>query len=294
MIFLASGNRARAEEVWRELEQLASRTHDASALLWLLVAEELRAKLDGELERVAAARARIINRADELGISAFGRLTAQQVSFRPLLYLGRGEEALAELPEAERLAGTQVFSSTVRFGWGTLCLAYMGRLVEAQARLSEYCRELNLSAAEDETPSIILATLLELAVLVKDQQAASVLVKRLFGTVALGTSHLYLANVPLNLGRAELLLGNRTAARANYERALDWATKIRFRPEVALTRFELAELLLSEANDASADQAVTLRSEAQAHLDFVISEFQAMKMQPALERALRTKEMLTA
>ncbi len=81
--------------------------------------------------------------------------------------------------------------------------------------------------------------------------------------------------------------GDRTAARANYERALDWATKIRYQPEVALTRFELAKLLLSEAEDTTAsDSAAVLQSETQAHLDFAISEFEAMKMQPALEQAL--------
>jgi hypothetical protein len=36
------------------------------------------------------------------------------------------------------------------------------------------------------------------------------------------------------------------------------------------------------------------REEALHHLDFAIGEFGAMKMQPALERALRHKDMLTA
>jgi hypothetical protein len=39
--------------------------------------------------------------------------------------------------------------------------------------------------------------------------------------------------------------------------------------------------------------AAALRSEAQAHLDFAIGEFRAMKMQPALEQALRQKDLLT-
>ncbi|MEE8322541.1 MAG: hypothetical protein V3R57_02820 [Candidatus Bathyarchaeia archaeon] len=92
-----------------------------------------------------------------------------------------------------------------------------------------------------------------------------------------------------NLGRAAVLRGDRTAARANYDRALDWTTKIQYRPEVALIRFELAKLLLSEAKDARGSHSAALRSEAQAHLDFAISELEAMKMQPALERALRHK-----
>jgi hypothetical protein len=61
---------------------------------------------------------------------------------------------------------------------------------------------------------------------------------------------------------------------------------VRFRPETAITRLHLAELLL----DHYADEHV----EAQAHLDFAIEEFRAMKMQPALERALRHKGLLHA
>jgi hypothetical protein len=57
---------------------------------------------------------------------------------------------------------------------------------------------------------------------------------------------------------------------------------MRFRPELALTRLQLAELLL--------EQYPLEKSEAIAHLDFVIPEFRDMKMQPSLERALRHKE----
>jgi N-acetylneuraminic acid mutarotase len=67
---------------------------------------------------------------------------------------------------------------------------------------------------------------------------------------------------------------------------LDWATSIRFRPEIALTRLALAELLI---RGSPMEQ-----SEAQEHLDFAIAEFRAMKMQPALERALGHKGLLRA
>jgi hypothetical protein len=90
-----------------------------------------------------------------------------------------------------------------------------------------------------------------------------------------------------------LQLGDQTEARANYERALDWATKIRFRPEIALTRFEIAKLLLVEAKDADGAQSTAaLRSQGQAHLDFAIGEFQAMKMRPALGQALHHRSRL--
>ena len=61
---------------------------------------------------------------------------------------------------------------------------------------------------------------------------------------------------------------------------------MRFRPELALTRLQLAELLLEHYPDEKPD--------ALDHLDFAVNEFREMKMQPSLERALRHKEILGA
>ena len=57
-------------------------------------------------------------------------------------------------------------------------------------------------------------------------------------------------------------------------------------PEVALTRLQLAELLLEHY---PAEKKAALE-----HLDFAIKEFREMKMQPSLERALRQKTILKA
>ena len=62
--------------------------------------------------------------------------------------------------------------------------------------------------------------------------------------------------------------------------------KIRHRPEIALTRLELAELLLDHYPDD--------RAEALEHLDLAITELRDMKMQPALERALSRREIQKA
>jgi len=62
--------------------------------------------------------------------------------------------------------------------------------------------------------------------------------------------------------------------------------KLRFRPEIALIRLQLAELFLEHYPDD--------RAEAMEHLDFAIAEFQEMKMQPSLERALRHRDILKA
>jgi tetratricopeptide (TPR) repeat protein len=294
---LAGGERARAEELWQELEELGSRTKDATVLLWPLYNEAIRLTLDGNLEAVVEARKCIADRADELGVSVAGRLRAEHLIFRPLLYLGRAEEALANHQEAERLVGVKVFSTASRIGWSGLCLGHMGRFAEAQTQLTEYLRQLNITAKEDEIPAPIFVTLLEIAVLVGDKEAAAVLSKRLAGVVAIPTTSVTVTSVALHVGRAAVLRKDWEGARANYDKALAWATKISHRPEVALTRFGLAEMLLTKAEHAKGDAEQTagaLRSEAQTHLDFAISEFQAMKMKPALEQALRHKGLLTA
>ncbi len=57
-------------------------------------------------------------------------------------------------------------------------------------------------------------------------------------------------------------------------------------PELALTHLGLAEVLLEHYPDE--------RTEALEHLDFAIAEFQEMKMQPSLVRALRHRDILKA
>jgi hypothetical protein len=59
------------------------------------------------------------------------------------------------------------------------------------------------------------------------------------------------------------------------------ATQVKFRPEIALTRLQLAELLLEHYPNEKVD--------ALEHLDFAIKEFREMKMQPSLERALKLR-----
>ena len=88
------------------------------------------------------------------------------------------------------------------------------------------------------------------------------------------------------LGEAAALDDQIEEARRYYQQALELASNMRHRPETALTRLNLAELLLEHYPDE--------RSDALEHLDFAIGEFREMKMQPYLERALRHRDILKA
>lgn len=129
--------------------------------------------------------------------------------------------------------------------------------------------------------------LLELAV-VLHHRAAAALFSPLLAPVAhlMSTRDLDLTCVARHLGAGAALLDDRERARAYYQQALEVCQKVRSRSELALTRLQLAELLLARYPDE--------RAEAMAHLDFAIAEFRGMKMQPALDRALRSKGLLHA
>jgi tetratricopeptide (TPR) repeat protein len=88
------------------------------------------------------------------------------------------------------------------------------------------------------------------------------------------------------MGAAAVFLGRPDEARKHYQEAIKVCTEMRFRPELAPTHLQLAELLLEHYPNE--------RVEALEHLDFAIKEFQDMKMQPSLERALRHKDILKA
>jgi len=168
-----------------------------------------------------------------------------------------------------------------------LCLAHLGHDAEVAEILEQLVlRRPGMGSAEDETAAWEDTLLLEAAVLVGHRQAAELLLGRL-GDSSLRTTGWWLPTCAArHVGAAAALLGRPDEARAHYQTALEVANDMRFRPEVALTRLQLAELLLEHTPEE--------RAEALEHLDFAIAEFRDMKMQPSLERALRHKDILKA
>ena len=66
-----------------------------------------------------------------------------------------------------------------------------------------------------------------------------------------------------------------------FQKAMEVSTNMPDRPEIALTRFDMAELILGHFPSQ--------RDEAMEHLELAIAEFEDMKMQPSLERARAVK-----
>jgi len=107
--------------------------------------------------------------------------------------------------------------------------------------------ELNIGPEENETPTPVLLYLLDAAVLLSETEAARALAQLLSPVHSMSTSWITCVCPARLLGAAAALLGKPEEARTYYQQALEVCAKVRFRPEIALTRLQLAELLLAES-----------------------------------------------
>ena len=143
-----------------------------------------------------------------------------------------------------------------------------------------------IGTREDESLGGDAINFLEAAVSVKHNRITELLLDRLSLYTQKTTGLTWLTCIARHLGAAAALLERYDEARKHYQEAIRVCTEMRFRPELALSRLQLAELLL--------DHYPNEKKDALEHLDFAIKEFREMKMQPSLERALRHKDILKA
>ena len=187
--------------------------------------------------------------------------------FRPMMWMGNGLE----------LGG--IGSSRVGAAMKAVALAYEGLQNEAREILASDVFG-DVWADDGEPAAGVLLNLLEVAVLTGDRARAALLESRLpdlAGSICDYVPSGAVTSFARHLGAAAAFLGRPADARAYYATGLAACEKIRFRPEIALIKLQLAELLLDHHPDE--------RAEAIEHLDFAIAELRQMKMAPSLERA---------
>jgi tetratricopeptide (TPR) repeat protein len=280
--FVASGRRQRAEEIWDEVRDIGNRTGDRLNQSFVLMTDSVRAVLDGRLEEALELSERIRSLGEEDGTLGAVIIWVRSGGMRAHIYRGVSPEELDRWhpgfwnPE-ETWAGARQ----------CLMLAHWGQYEKASAILDrEVASRPGVGTDDDATMTWMDTFYLEASVLAGHRQAAELLRKRLDvpGLCTNGT------DVPTciarHLGGAAALLGRHDEARQHYGEAIRVCNEMRFRPELALSRLQLAELIL--------DHYPAEKREALEHLDFAIKEFREMKMQPSLERALRHKDILKA
>jgi DNA-binding CsgD family transcriptional regulator len=286
MVWLAQGERARAEGARRELQELADRTRVATAGLFIAAIDSTLAIVDGRLEEAVERITRYVEHGDESGAPVRARQFGVMMLIAPARYLGRPDLWLtaadeygspATLARPGRPAAFFIQLTAMR----AMCFAQLGRLDEGRALVGPLLDEVD-GNPDNEVPIRVLLFLLEAAVVFEHRVAAEALAARL-GCVSHITGEISpVQSVARRLGDAAVLRGDRVAARAYYLQALEVAGKIRFRPELALTHLRIAELSMDEGDDVESLQ----------HLDLAIPELRDMKMAPALERAVALKDKL--
>ncbi|MDP6715528.1 MAG: protein kinase, partial [SAR202 cluster bacterium] len=284
--YLDNGFRDRAESLYREALELSERTGDGYLLLHKYLYANHLAVIDGETERAIDAGEQMIAISEELGAPVAGLQFSSVSTRRPLLYLGRP----ATIVETASLTTEQNQKDTMAIMQPLINLAlgfaHMGRSAEANEALNRIMPVFDLGSPGDAAPIAYVVPMLEAATLSGNKAASKSLASWTSAVSHLVIGHTSMTCVARQLGAAAVLLDDQTKAREYYELALEVTAKIRFRPEMALTRLQLAELLLEHYPDE--------RAEAIQHLDLAIPEFRDMKMQPSLERALSHRDILKA
>jgi DNA-binding NarL/FixJ family response regulator len=282
LVHLAQGERARAEDLWRQLEDLAERTRVVAIAVNVAWRDAVLAIVEGRLDDGLTLIRRSIDLADESGVPTRGRQIGGLLLIAPALYLGRADILLAHFNES---AGTASLAALDRptmhiinyTAVRAICLAQLGRMEEARKLAGPLLD--GVAGSDDDFPIAQLTLLLQTAVVLEHRAAAKALADRLACVAHLAGAEYFETTIGRHLGDAAVLAGDQAVARVHYMRALEAAGKIPFRPELALTHLRLAELLLDTVDDAA-------RLEALEHLEIAVPELRDMHMQPALDRAL--------
>jgi DNA-binding CsgD family transcriptional regulator/tetratricopeptide (TPR) repeat protein len=290
-MFLAWGQRDRAERLWRSLGELADQTPDPAIVAHAVVHRIILATLDGDLQAAVDATERFEVLAAEAGGSLRGLQFSAGYGMRALSYLGRMEAALESVQRWAMLAPRP--SRDTRLG---VALAQVGRWDQAQEILDRILARWRARPPGSDIVAAHVQQVLELAILLRDQSGAA-FVSGLLAPVAhiINDRGCDLTCIARHLGDAAALLGDVDQASEYYDHALEMCRRVGFRPEIALIHLGIAELGVRDPRHPTrtSPRQRAARSLVEPdlrvpldHLDFAIQEFQAMGMRPALERAL--------
>jgi hypothetical protein len=281
-LYLATGNKQKADTAYQALESFFTETRDPYALLWLLECQVQLSAIHGDMGAARETLKQLAESSTAYGSPERGRFIGVFADYVPLIYLGQAGQFLAlcssHLTQAER-------RSPLVWSRAIAALAHSGRTAEGEAELSDFLQ--TYEVFDGDAPALMMSDLLEASLLLGREvlvhKFADILARTKFMLVP---SDREIRCVGRHLGAAFALRGEQATARSFYEGSLEACEAIGFRPEVALLRLHLAELLLSAFPDE--------RAEAIQHLDSCTAEFREMAMRAALERSISHRGLLKA
>jgi len=271
-VMLAHGKREPAEEIWANQQSVAERTGGIYTLLTAMENEARRAFLDGRLGEALRVLDEVETRGRELGLNEHTAVIIANNRSRPELLLG----ALPRLPNGP--------VDRVPLSPLECMLAYTAPHTDVSRLVKGFHKHQDdyYTSVENLGPSFLGILYLEASALMEYQESVKLLYHHLRDCQIHTTGYYLTTGTGRVLGMAAVFLGRAEEARSHYRDAVKAMTSMRFRPELALTRYQMAELLLEHYPDD--------RSEALEHLDFALEEFREMKMKPYIEKAQALKE----
>jgi DNA-binding CsgD family transcriptional regulator len=281
-IALANGDRPRAIGLWKQVSELADRTHLGFVEQVALESEIVLAILDGRLAEAWTMAERFVIHADEVGASRRGREISMYLFLALAEHLGRFEECYAKF-DGFATQGLEM-NHPLPIAYCAICLAQSGRIDEARTRAAPLLQQERVGRADDPRDINWLMILLECALVLNDHDAATALAEPLVSVAHLSTADWIMTTVARQLGAVAALNGDLVGARSFLLQGLEAGTRIGFRPEIAILHVQLAELLLKDADRLGALQ----------HVDLALPELEQMQMQPWLERELHVRESAEA
>jgi hypothetical protein len=270
----AWGDRPAAEAARDEHRALLDRTDDPMIQIRSIAMDTWFAFVDGRLEENLTTARQLVAFGASSGSHQLAQGHARGLTKLSLIYMGLPDDEIAA-PLPPRVPNLPSGLSSQRH-------AYFGCLADARQTVRGNVERWVTERTLSDIPQRALLSMLEASVLAGDGEMAAVLSMPVEGCdLMLGSSGIFeFTGVARHLGGTAALLGDTERARGYYTKALELSEKARFRPEIALTHLQIAELLVN-------DGVV-----ARVHLERAISELKEMKMRLPLERALRLQTTL--
>jgi DNA-binding CsgD family transcriptional regulator len=261
MTHLQWGELSAASRQRQALRQLAEQTHHHSAVQHSTAVEALFAMLNGRLQ------------------DALDATTASSLGSFYHVWRGRIARWLGDAPAVEEELARMDYLQYSAYapGYAASMLAFLDRKGEAREAVESVLKVINATSPGQPAAYSMLSLALEGCALGDDSEGAAVLLERMRGDSRKLSKPTFVL-VPRNLGRIAALLGSCDEARALYMDSLAFCESIGYRPELALTRLDLATLQLRHFPRE--------RDDALRNLDLAANEFKAMSMTPAFDAAI--------
>jgi len=272
-VLLAHGKRERVEEICNEFRSVTERRGQELQLLGVKEDESRFAFLDGRLEEAIEISDEIEALGKELNLNEATAVVLCRIRPRPELLLGRS-------PRIQPASTNQPVCSPLEY-----MMASAAPAIDVPRRIRGFHKHREIFTDAENTGQSWLSILyLEAAVILEYRESVELLYHHYKECGIHTTGVELIASAGRILGMAAAFLGRPDEARDHYQDAIEVTTNMRFRPELALTRCQMAELLLEHYPEEHA--------EALEHLDFALEEFKEMKMKPYIEKAQALKESL--